>query len=183
MIMNKSKKIGIFLFMLFCLLVSLTAVIVIRQQPWDGTLDPGYSDRCMANISLERRQGDFRYQLYATLFYSFGENEQGVTNISGQVREVDADNNILTQRTIYRDIYFNYVIRDKKSGNFSLQTTNVERSGLDDVGGELDRKVLNNSFYHEGSTDTFIITRLKNNALLFSTLYSPLFICTFTKIH
>ena len=101
--------------------------------------------------------------------------------MSGNVYAYDQADKLVDKRIVLRNIYYSYVRENKTLQTYTLKSDRVNIDSVDTMNEELSRRVLMNSSYIVGDSDTLVLKKYDANSMLIETTQSPLIMCVFVK--
>jgi len=138
-----------------------------------------YSMACRGDFLSEVIYDDKRLKMNTTLYFSFLNKNTILVSMSGNVYLYDSNNKLIDRRILLRNIYYDYVLENRKLQTYTLTSRQVNIDSVDTMNEELSRLVLMNSSYIVGDTDTLVLKKYDAHSMLIETNQSPLLMCVF----
>lgn len=165
----------------FLTLVLLCLAVYKQVSEKSAREDFPYSQACRGDFLSDVKYDNRRLKMNTTLYFSFLNKNKILVSMSGNVYAYDQNDKLIDKRILLRNIYYNYVVENKKLQTYTLKSDQVNIDSVDTMNEELSRLVLMNSSYIVGDTDTLVLKKYDANSMLIQTTQSPLIMCVFGK--
>lgn len=136
---------------------------------------------CHGNMIIEAQYDNQRARMVTSLYFSFLGKNKILISLSGTGYLYNNKNVVVEKKTLLRNIYYDSVQESKATETYSLTSRQINIDSVDDFDWRISSLLLMNSFFLTGHTDTLVLKKFGDNALLIENNQSPFTLCVFNK--
>ncbi|MFU2314939.1 hypothetical protein [Rahnella sp. PCH160] len=134
---------------------------------------------CRGNMIIEAQYDNERARMVTSLYFSFLGKNKILISLSGTGYLYNNKNVVIEKKTLLRNIYYDSVQESKATETYSLTSSQINIDSVDDFDWRISSLLLMNSFFLTGHTDTLVLKKFGDNALLIGNNQSPFTLCVF----
>lgn len=136
---------------------------------------------CRGNMIIEAQYDNQKARMVTSLYFSFLSKNKILISLSGTGYLYNNENVVVEKKTLLRNIYYDYIHESKATDTYSMTSSQINIDSVDDFDWRISSLLLMNSFFLTGHTDTLVLKKYGDNALLIENNQSPFTLCVFSK--